>query len=151
MANTKEYNRKWRAANLDKAVEYQREYRLKNQDKQKEYNKRAYEKRKLRYANDLNFKLASRLRNRINRAIKSKFKVGSAVRDLGCSIEQLKQHLESKFKTDMSWDNWTTDGWHIDHIVPLASLDLSDPVQFQQACHYTNLQPLWWHENLDKR
>lgn len=105
----------------------------------------------MRYANDVNFKLASRLRNRLNRAIKSEFKVGSAVRDLGCSIQEFKSYLESKFKPGMSWDNWTTDGWHIDHIIPLSSMDLTNPVEFQKACHYTNLQPLWWHENLDKR
>jgi hypothetical protein len=48
----------------------------------------------------------------------------------------------------MTWDNWTTDGWHIDHIKPLASsFDLTDRKQFLEACHYTNLQPLWAKDN----
>jgi hypothetical protein len=50
----------------------------------------------------------------------------------------------------MSWDNWTTDGWHIDHIKPLASFDLTDRQQLLLACHYTNLQPLWAIDNLSK-
>ena len=65
MANTKEYSKKWYAKNREKAVEYQREYRLNNKEKQNQYNKNAYEKRKLRYANDINFKLAASLRNRL--------------------------------------------------------------------------------------
>jgi hypothetical protein len=83
-------------------------------------------------------------------AIKGNFKIGSAVNDLGCSIEQLKQYLESKFLLGMTWDNWTTDGWHIDHIKPLASFDLTDKKQFLEACHYTNLQPLWATDNIIK-
>ncbi|MDE2097588.1 MAG: hypothetical protein KGL39_10105 [Patescibacteria group bacterium] len=69
---------------------------------------------------------------------------------LGCSIEHLKNHLESQFKTGMSWENHGIKGWHIDHIRPCASFDLSSPEQQKQCFHYTNLQPLWWHENIQK-
>jgi hypothetical protein len=103
-----------------------------------------------RLSNDLNFKLRSALRCRLKEAIKNNQKSGSAVRDLGCSIEELKTHLESKFLPGMTWDNWSRDGWHIDHIVPLASFDLSDPEQLKKACHYTNLQPLWAKDNIRK-
>lgn len=58
--------------------------------------------------------------------------------------------MERQFKPGMSWDNYGQYGWHIDHIKPLARFDLRDPVQVKQAWHYTNLQPLWWHENLAK-
>ena len=40
--------------------------------------------------------------------------------------------------------------WHIDHITPLASVDLSDPAAVRSACHYTNLQPLWASVNHQK-
>ena len=50
----------------------------------------------------------------------------------------------------MTWDNWTTDGWHIDHIKPLSSFDLTDRKQLLEVCHYTNLQPLWAKDNLIK-
>lgn len=50
----------------------------------------------------------------------------------------------------MTWANYGKSGWHIDHIKPCASFDLSDPDQ-QKACfHYSNLQPLWAFDNLSK-
>lgn len=117
--------------------------------------------RKRQYAkaaakNDPATHLRGVLRVRINHALRGCHKVGSAVRDLGCTVEELKRHLESKFRPHpqtgepMTWANHTTDGWHVDHIVPLSSFDLTDPEQFRRACHFSNLQPLWWRENLQK-
>lgn len=90
------------------------------------------------------------MRSRLNKAIKGNFKSGSAVRDLGCSVEYLKAYLEGQFEPGMSWKNWSLKGWHIDHIRPLSSFDLTDREQFLQAIHYTNLQPMWAEENLKK-
>jgi len=90
------------------------------------------------------------LRARLAQAIKNFNKAGSAIRDLGCSIEFLKTYLESKFQPGMTWENHTKYGWHIDHIVPLITFDLTDREQFLKACHYTNLQPLWAKDNLKK-
>lgn len=122
---------------------------------------RQYEKR--REEEDLQFKLRKRLRARVYGAL-TKYregytyfvKPGSAVRDLGCSMKEFVAHLESQFfpnpRTDekMSWDNWTPEGWHVDHVKPLDLFDLTDPVQFKEAVHYSNLQPLWAFDNLSK-
>ena len=111
-----------------------------------------YENRyvKCRKAIDPNYKLAQCLRDRLNKALKGNQKTGSAIRDLGCSIDFLRQHLESLFQPGMSWDNWSLHGWHIDHMQPLSSFDLTNREQLLKACHYTNLQPLWAEENLKK-
>lgn len=101
-------------------------------------------------ATNLRYRVTSRLRSRFYMAVKNKARSGLAVRELGCSIEELLAHLESQFVSGMSWDNWSQSGWHIDHIKPLASFDLTDPEQARQACHYTNLQPLWAQENQRK-
>ena len=48
----------------------------------------------------------------------------------------------------MNWNNYSN--WHIDHIISLSSFDLEDEQQQRLAVHYTNLQPMWWFENLSK-
>lgn len=98
----------------------------------------------------LRIKIGTNLRCRLNKAIKGNFKSGSAVEDLGCSIDEFKAYIESKFKLGMCWENWGRKGWHIDHIIPLSAFDLTNYEQFKKACHYSNLQPLWAKENLSK-
>ena len=148
--------------NKDKIKAYQKAYHQDNKYKLKIQMKAYYKVNKdkikvqrkaytnNRFKTDIQYKLSHNLRVRLYRALKDNQKIGSAVKDLGCTIQQLKQHLESKFQPGMSWDNHTLDGWHIDHIKPLSSFDLSDRKQLLEACHYTNLQPLWAKDNLSK-
>jgi hypothetical protein len=103
-----------------------------------------------RRATDIQYKLKMALRHRIYLAIKNNQKSGSAVKALGCTVEHLKKHIESLFQPGMNWNNWTYTGWHIDHIKALSTFDLTDTKQFADACHYTNLQPLWWKDNIIK-
>ena len=110
--------------------------------------KAGYEAKRKR--EDLNYRLACELRVRLYHALKGGFKTGSAVRDLGCTIEELKTYLESKRQPGMTWENWNLRGWHLDHIIPLSSFDLTDHAQLCEACHYTNLQPLWAADNIRK-
>ena len=111
-------------------------------------NKRRYEKE--RKARDPKFKLACALRGRLNIAIRNKQKTGSAVEDLGCSVDFLKFYIESKFQPGMTWENHSRKGWHIDHIIPLDFFNLENREEFLKACHYTNLQPLWAMDNHKK-
>lgn len=113
-------------------------------------------RQKSRIKTDINFKLAKTLRTRLKCAIRDDVKVGSAIDDLGCSIEELRKYLEDRFYRDnkteqmMSWKNHGLHGWHIDHIIPLSLFDLTNREQFFKACHYTNLQPLWAKDNISK-
>jgi len=135
-----------------------REYRASEryEETQKKYRKsekfRLYQQkyRNQKMKTDKNYKLARILRSRLFLAVKGSFKAGSAVKDLGCSIQELKNHIQSKFLPGINWGNWSYSGWHLDHIKPLASFDLTDRSQLQIACHYTNLQPLWAKDNLVK-
>lgn len=99
---------------------------------------------------NIQFRLSTRLRSRLFKAIRGGYKRGSAVRDLGCTIPELKMYLEGQFKDGMTWENWSFTGWHLDHKIPLAFFDLTDRSQLLQAVHYSNLQPMWAKENMSK-
>lgn len=144
-ANKDKY-KDWYDVNKDKRKSQMKAYREAN--KERLYKQTVEWKRKNK--NNLQYKLSCRLRSRLRDALNVKRKVGSAVKDLGCSIDELKIYLESKFQPGMSWDNYGLYGWHIDHIKPLSSFDLSERKQMLEACHYTNLQPLWAKDNLSK-
>lgn len=126
-----------------------RKYYYDNKENRLKYSKKYYtEYANERKKHDIQFKITCLLRDRLSKAILNKSKTGSAIRDLGCSISEFKKHIESKFKPGMTWENHGE--WHIDHIIPLASFDLTDRKQVKKACNYKNLQPLWAEENLKK-
>ncbi len=124
----------WRKANPEKIALYQSRYRRK------------------RYNTEPAYKVMAVSRVRMSRAIKyaggDKGQKSKGL--LGCSPAALKAHIESLFKPGMSWNNHGYFGWHIDHIKPCSSFDLTDPEQQNICFHYTNLQPLWREENMSK-
>jgi hypothetical protein len=142
----------WR--NREKICQKARIYRLKHKEQRKIYDRIYRNKRK---KIDINFKLLTYLRSNLWKYLKSNYKYGSSIQLIGCSIDQLKQHIEKQFKPGMSWSNHGKGDngkgmkeWHIDHIVPCASFDLSIPEEQHKCFHYTNLQPLWAIENAKK-
>lgn len=150
--NKEELNKKqkdWREKNPNRS----KEYRAKNKDKINAW-EREYVKRRM--AEDFIYRLRRNIRGRFKRALAGNYKGGSAIEELGCSIEYLKIWLESKYYPNpetgemMSKENYGTHGWHIDHIIAISKFDLSNPNDVTKACHYTNLQPLWARENIRK-
>ena len=104
------------------------------------------------YATNTEYRLKHNLRSRVGSALRAQ-KAGknwSLLDIVGCSTKELMAHLESQFTPGMTWDSWAHDGWHIDHIRPCASFDLTDETQQLECFHYTNLQPLWAVDNLTK-
>lgn len=139
-------------------LERSKQYYVKNKDRISkrgqayfQANKSKIQERMCRYLKtNIQAKLSSALRRRMYMALHGKGYQCWAVEHLGCTVIELKQYLETKFQPGMTWENWSFGGWHIDHIQPLASFDLTDVEQVKRACHYTNLQPLWAVENFQK-
>lgn len=157
----KEYRRQYYLKNKEKAIRVAKAYYANNKEAVLEQHKVYRDKNRIELRRkariytverkkDVAFKLRTNLRTRLYRAIKNQVKRGSAVSDLGCSIEQFKIYLESLFEPGMSWDNWSRTGWHIDHIIPLTKFDLSDVDQLRLACNYVNLRPMWAKYNISK-
>lgn len=105
-----------------------------------------------RRASDLEYSLLDRIRSSLHSSLKKqRQKKNTRTRELlGCDIPFLRTHLEGQFKSGMSWENMGRAGWHIDHIRPCASFDLSDKEQQKICFHWSNLQPLWEKENMSK-
>lgn len=149
--NIKKYRIIHRNKNKEK---YNEQSRIRDRTRAKKgyysnYNKQRAEK-------DVGFRLKIALRRRFYMAFKNNSKQGSSIDLLGCDIEFLKKHLESKFYDNketgesMSWSNYGQKGWHIDHIYPFDKIDVQNLEELKKVCHYTNLQPLWAKENLSK-
>ncbi len=143
--------KKWQSANLGYFRQKNKEYRLKNPERYRNYDtkrraaKTVYARSKRR--NDVCFRIAACHRGRINAALQGRNKLASSMELLGCSLENFKIYLESKFEPDMTWDNHGRTGWHIDHIVPCAIFDLSKPEHQKRCFHFSNLQPMRATEN----
>lgn len=162
----KNQHNKWVIKNPD----YNKNYLLTNKNKRKEISKRYYEKnreeillkrewgekekeyyneyRKKRKLCDVIYKMRENVRSRIRQYIKQTtfIKKRHTFSMVGCSPYELKKYMEEKFIENMSWDNYGE--WHIDHIIPLSSAKTEEDLY--KLCHYTNLQPLWGKDNLEK-
>lgn len=154
-----EYQKAYRTAHREQHLAYLKEYRAKNRHITREASRRWESENKEKYleirrayyrnrlATDVNFRLRHNLRARMRAAVRG-LGVKSSISLIGCSMQDLRSYLESKFQIGMSWNNHGE--WHIDHVKPLSAFDLTDATQLKAACHYTNLQPLWASDNLKK-
>lgn len=130
-------------------------YKAKRASQNKKYNKKPGRKEhrnkvvKVWLSNPHNA-IAHRLRSRLYTATKryNSSKCASTIELLGITMPKFIKYFESKFTDGMSWDNHGE--WHIDHILPCASFDLTKKSEQKKCFHYTNLQPLWAHDNLSK-
>lgn len=138
-----------RRKNPEQARAIQQRYKEKNPEKFREL-RRLSQARMLK--NNIGYKLKSALRKRLVSAIQRKRikKKGCSISAaLGCSIENFKIYLESRWEPGMSWDNYGKGKgkWQIDHEIPCAIFDLSKPNHVRRCFHFSNLQPMWSHEN----
>ena len=104
-----------------------------------------------RYATDLKFRTMKILRSRLHYALKNN-KKDHTMDLLGCTVEQVVQHIEKQFTPGMTWDNQgkADDEWEIDHIIPFVAFDVSNRDEQFIVSWYQNLQPLWGPANRSK-
>lgn len=138
-----EYAKRWNLENPGK----QRSYDVKWQSENRSW-RRTYQKNK--EESDPSFRIHRRLQIRLWSALKKSMakKSDNTIGLIGCSIGRFMEYLKAHFVEGMSFSNYGT--WHIDHIRPCASFDLTDPKQQKQCFNFTNLQPLWAVDNLRK-
>lgn len=156
------YNKQYYKDNREQILNQSKQYYRDNKYKRSVYYKQyvqtdkgrvVYERKMNKYRKEN--KLSRAISNSIRISLKSN-KAGRHWEDLvGYTLEQLKHHLENLFQPGMAWCNYGFRGWHIDHIKPISSFcknKLSDvnSEEFKVCWSLTNLQPLWWGDNLSK-
>lgn len=148
--------------NKDKVLKHIENYRIHNKEKillsAKKYREENKEKiatskrisTKKRYEKDGFFRVTTQLRKYVRRYFDIKTNPRKTMDVVGCTPQELKIKIELKFEEWMSWDNYGygKGKWVIDHIIPLSSA--TNIEELYKLCHYSNLQPLCWEENMKK-
>ena len=142
-AKKKEYYK----ANKEKIKKMVKEYRKKNRQKVRAHQTKY---RKKRMASDPAYRARYNARKYVSSFLRQAKirKKDSCSKMLGCTYCEFKAYIEAQFSEGMSWENYGE--WHLDHIRPLASFDLTAKAEQAKACHHTNLQPLWAVDNMKK-
>lgn len=148
------------AEHQEEKKKYQKEKRRSNPEYQRNYFKKYQKenaeilraKKRERYHNNVNHRIVHLLRGRFLETVTHRYKSTSALKLLGCTIEEFKKHIESQFQPGMTWENhgFGDDKWHFDHIIPCDAFDLTLEENQIKCFHYTNFQPLWQKDNLSK-
>ena len=157
----KKRNEEYRCPEKRKKMrEYQKKYYSENRDRllpnllerQKKYKKQRNERSRNRYKEDILYRLKNNIKRAILKGLKGEQKKDSTINILGCSIEDFKLYLESKWENWMSWENYGKHskgkenfGWDIDHIIPTSSA--KTPEEIIILNHHTNLTPLCSYKN----
>lgn len=129
----------------ERMLVYNKEYKLKNPEKYREIIRKT--------ATRPEYKVMRNLRDRLKKILKENsinYDSTRLRRSIGCTRPFLVKHIESQWQEGMSWENYGLHGWHIDHIRPISSFDLTDPIERSLVNHWSNLQPLWAEDNLRK-
>lgn len=133
-------HKRWRDRNKEHV---NAEQRVRNKTPEYQAYRRIHRKRK--QETDPNFRILQSLRARLQQALKGLIKSDRTLHLLGCDIPFLRLYLEARFEPWMNWANYGE--WHIDHIIPCAEFNLTDPEQQKQCFHYSNLRPLKGRDN----
>lgn len=142
----REASRRYEAKFPDRANAAKKRWVLNNSSKKREIDRRHYRNN---YREGSQFQISVTYRNRVREVLRGEYKSARTLELLGCSFEESRRHIEKQFRPGMTWENYGP-VWHIDHVRPCASFDLSDPVQQRECFHYSNLQPLFAQENREK-
>lgn len=140
-----ERSRIYAKLNPEKRKESANKWAIKNR-------KRTIENTKNRYNTDPEFNIAIKHRRRIGMALK---RIGAGRKDriiylLGCDYKFFKSYIEDKFTDGMTWDSVLNGEIHLDHIKPCAKFNLLNFDEQKICFHYTNYQPLWAKDNMEK-
>ena len=139
-----EYNKNYYNKNRDSELERRKKYISQNRGKINEYVKN-------KMKTDLNFKLATYMRNRLYKAYKAQnvMKTNKTFDLLGCSHSFFKSWIIHQLYGNMTVENYGT-VWQIDHCLAVASFYLLDENDMKKCFNWVNLRPMYVKDNIIK-
>jgi len=158
-----QYHREWFEKNREDKLKKNQEWKKENAAHRTEVNKKWTDRNREKvnaYARKSIAKRLATVRGRINDRISSG--VYQALREnkkgwkweslVGYTVDDLHDHLESRFAEGMSWDLFMDGDIHIDHVIPKSyfKYESHKDKQFKRCWGLSNLQPLWASDNLRK-
>jgi hypothetical protein len=158
------YSQKYWAENRERLSLKSKERQIRNKEKYSKSKRAYYQKNKrafiennkrrvnLRRKTDINFRIISNLRGRVRDYVVGKSRSKLTLQLIGCTIEELRAHIEKQWTEGMCWENYGRQGWHIDHRHPLSLWEnmATDFEVQKKAFHFTNLSPKWGVDNSRK-
>ena len=143
--NNKQHLKEYYEKNKESVQLYDKKYFAENRE-------RINERLRKKYNENAQYKINVILRTRFYKCLKERKTTKSKrmVELVGCDISEVKTHIELQWQPGMTWENHGNRGWHIDHIKPINTFDLTDIEQQKICFHYTNLRPLWATDNLSR-
>lgn len=138
-------SRAYHAANPDTVKAAAKRWREENRD-------HIAEKAREAYASTPSLRVRQSVSTSVRRALSGDKESKRTFEILGYTLKELMDHLEAKFQPGMSWENYEYRGWHIDHKRPQSSFrftSIDDP-DFKACWSLSNLQPMWWLDNISK-
>ena len=144
----KERAHMWYLANREETIERANRWRANNLDADRKNKRAASQKRRL----IPQIRLSQSLSSAIGRSLKEGKSGVHWEKLTGYTVEQIRAHLEKRFKPGMFWSNYGRGGWHIDHIIPISAFNFETPedIDFKRCWALKNLQPMWEDENIRK-
>lgn len=133
----RKYHRAWQEKNQERV---NAQARLRRKENPEKYRAAARKKEK-KYRERADVRIRRSLSSRIRNTLQGRNKSARTTELLGCPVVWLEVHLESLFKPGMTWENYGP-VWHVDHVRPCSSFDLTRPEQQRFCFHWTNLQPV---------
>jgi len=144
--------KKWRAENPEKVRDYRLKWRAENPERVSEQRKKDLKTFRKKNRNNPIYKMHQNMRSAMYSALKGRWKSASTMKIIGCTVEELFEHLESC----ASWEPWMTrekygaGGWDVDHIIAIKKWDENCPLQFALCWDKSNLQPMEHIANIKK-
>lgn len=142
---------------------YRKKYHANTDNKEKSHiqskeyfknNKRnIYDNKNLRYKNNIQFQMSTKLSNVVYYILYSNSKYIN--KTVGCTPQFFRDWLKFQFEEGMVFSNHGRSTkeekkWELDHIIPYKLHDLTNEDEKLICCHWTNVQPVWGQKNKEK-